>query len=173
MRRRQLPLALALAGLVVATVSVAVKPGESLFIKARNTKLFESAAPTAKVLAVLQPGEQVLWKGADPKSKRWHRVVAGKKEGVVFQSNLSPTRPSLELTTRGGGAEVDAQAFASSGAATKALADGPVAYGEKKQWGEAVKDLLVLEALAKKITPEDLNAHARRAGIFPVVGEKP
>jgi hypothetical protein len=164
----------ALLALCAAGTALAVKPGGTLFVKARNTRLMASASPTADALAILQPGKQVKWLGADPKNKQWHRVEVDGKQGVVFQSNLATQPPSMELVTKGGTQKVDPVAFANSGAAVKGLSKGAIGYGKTKGAGfsEASSQLQQLEKLAEKITTEELAAHARDARLFPVVGPR-
>jgi hypothetical protein len=166
-----------MAALVVcaASTALAVKPGESLYVKARNTRLMASAASTADVVAILQPGQQVKWLGADSKNTQWHQVEAAGKKGLVFQSNLSPRPPSMELIAKDGGRQVDAKTFANSGAAVKGLSNGAIQYGKGQKapgFQEAVDQLQDLEKLAEKITPAELAGHASKAHLFPVVGPK-
>lgn len=160
--------------LCAASTALAVKAGEPLYVKARNTRLMASTAPTADTVAILQPGQQVTWLGSDPKNKQWHRVDAAGKKGVIFQSNLSTKPPSMELVAKEG-AKVDAVGFANSGAAVKGLSNGAIEYGKGKNsqdFSEAVERLQALETLAEKITPEQLAEHASKARLFPVVGPK-
>ena len=162
-------LALGLPGLAVA-----VKVNESLYVKAKNTRLMQGPSPTADTVDILQPGEQVTWQGADPKSKQWHRVTTpGGKKGFVFQTNLSTTPPNMELVTEDGTKrKVDPKGFVASAAAVKALSPGAVEYGKGKseEHKKAVKQLQYLELLASKVTSGDLVQHAAEAGLFPVVG---
>ncbi|MGQ0506747.1 MAG: SH3 domain-containing protein [Myxococcaceae bacterium] len=163
--------ALVALGLMTGSAVAAVRVGGTLFVKARNTKLLASPSPTANVVALLQPGETVVWSGADPANKQFHRVTFGGKKGVIFQSNLSTTPPSKELVASQGGKELDPKAFASSGAATKALGETAKEYGEKNQdLKAAVGKLQSLEKLARSVTPAEISDHAKKAGIFPVVG---
>ncbi|MBI3184382.1 MAG: SH3 domain-containing protein [Myxococcales bacterium] len=170
MRRKSWLLALA-AAVAAAGTALAVKPGGVLYIKAKGTKLMESSSPTAKPVGLLQPGQEVTWDGSDPSNKQWHRVKFQGKSGVVFQSNLSPTKPQMELLSKGGGAEVDPQAFASSGAATKALSEAAVAYGKEVKGEDAVKQLLVVEAISQQIKQEEINDRNRKVGLFTVANE--
>ncbi len=154
-----------------AGVAVAAKVGDNLYVKAKNTKVMDGTAATANVIAVLQPGEQVTWQGAEA-DKKWQKVTAKGKNGVVFVSNLSAQKPSTEIVASQGGKAMDAQAFASSGAATKALGEGAKEMASEKGLQKAATDLEFAEGLAKKVTPTDINAHAKKTGIFPVVGDK-
>lgn len=164
----------AVLALGVASPALAVAPGGTLYVKARNTRLMTTPAPTAKALAVLQPGQAVKWLGADPKNKQWHRVEVEGKQGVVFQSNLATKPPNMELVAdKKEVRTVDPVAFANSGAAVKGLSKGAIDYGKGKNdpgFNQAVEQLKELEDLARKIGPEQLAAHATQAGLFPVVG---
>jgi hypothetical protein len=169
---------LAALSLCAAITALAADDKNTLYVKARNTRLMASAAPTADVVAILQPGQQVTWLGADAKNKQWHRVrLNGKKpkEGLVFQSNLSTKPPNMELTTKNGGNPIDATAFANSGAAVKGLSDGAIVYGNGKKdpdLSQAVVQVQALEKLAEQISPAELAAHAAKARLFPVVGPR-
>lgn len=154
--------------LLGATGAFALKAGETVFIKAKNTKLLKAAKVDASSDETLQPGDKVEWQKAE--GKEFHQVKAGGKTGYVYFSNLS-TKPPESETLQGKGA-VDPKAFASSGAATKALAPAAQAMenrgvDEKK----AVHDLLAAEALSKdKVSPPAIATHVKTAGINAVVG---
>jgi hypothetical protein len=157
------------ATLAGATALAAAKVGDSIWVKARNAKVMATSAPTADVVEVLQPGDEVKWFGADPGNPKWHRVqLKDGKKGVLFLSDLSPTKPAGEITSSG--AEVDAKSFASSGAATKALGEGAIEYGKSKDMGKDVDQLQGLEKLAKGVSVDEAAQHAAAAGLFPVVG---
>ncbi len=162
---------LAIVAVLLGTTATAVaaKVGDTLFVKAKNTKIVAKASPTADVVAVLQPGDEVVWKGADAKEKRWHKVSVAGKDGMVFQTNLTTKKPSMEVVGTSG-EQVDAKAFASSGAATKALGTGAKQYGEKKNMQSTIAEIEKLEGQAKAISNKDLAEHAKKNGLFPVVG---
>src|SRR5580692_354336 len=106
---------------VLGTPALAVAPGDTLYIRARDTGLMEHATPTSRSIDVLQPGTAVTYVAPAPKAVGWHQVDTGqKKRGFVYQSNLSKQRPSNEVI-KTSATPVDPRAFASSGAATKAL----------------------------------------------------
>jgi uncharacterized protein YgiM (DUF1202 family) len=151
----------------------AVKKDEKLYVKARNTRVLKSAVPTSDVVVVLQPGQQVTWRGADPTNKQYHQVTEpGGKAGYVFQTNLSTRPPNMELTAKEGQPRaIDPAAFVSSGAAVKALSPGAEKYGKQKggDYAQAVEQIKSVEALAKKVTPVEISAHVKQAGLFPVV----
>lgn len=166
---------LAALALCAAPQALAVAPGGTLYVKARNTRLMASTAPTADVKAVLQPGQKVIWRGADPKNKQWHKVEVDKKTGVVFQSNLSANPPDLGLVAKDGPSGSDLRGVANSGAAVRGLSEGAIKYGREKgqkepSYGAAVTQVEALEDLAGKITPKDLAEHAEQAKLFQVVG---
>lgn len=167
--RRLIPALAALALIAAGTSALAVKVGEPLYVKAKNTALKKSPSPTADNLAVLQPGEKVTWKGAHKSDKQWHQVETGGKSGVVFVSNLSPKPPATEVVA-GKGKPMDAQAFASSGAAVKALGPGAESYGKANNSTKTVAQITALEGLAKSVTDAEVAEHAKSAGIFQVVG---
>ncbi|WP_426756704.1 SH3 domain-containing protein [Myxococcus sp. Y35] len=166
--------ATAVLTLGIPAVASAVKVGEPLYVKAKNTRVLASPSGSDNAVAVLQPGEQVTWGGAHAKHKQWHRVTtATGKEGFVFQTNLSTTPPNMELVTDGGSQQrVDPKKFVASGAAVKALSPGAERYGKDKggDHGQAVDDIKALETLAKGVSTEDIAAHVAAAGLFPVVG---
>jgi uncharacterized protein YgiM (DUF1202 family) len=173
--RKRVRVLLAALSLCAAITALAAEGKDTLYVKARNTRLMASPAATADVVAILQPGQQVTWLRADPKNKQWHHVkVEGKKpqQGLIFQSNLSTRPPNMELTAKSG-RPVDATAFANSGAAVKGLSEGAIAYGNgKPDLAQAVKQVQALENLAGQITPAELAAHAAKARLFPVVGPR-
>ena len=164
----------AVLAVCAAGTALAVKPGSALFVKARNTRLMASASPTADAVAILQPGQQVTWLGADPKNKQWHRVEAGGKQGVVFQSNLSAKAPQLELIAQNGVRQVDPVAFASSGAAVKLLGEAAISYGngKGKDYGQAAEQLRQLVTLTRETPLADVSERARQVKLLPVVGPR-
>ena len=170
MRRRSLAAAsAAVAMLAGGGAALAAKVGDSLWVKARNAKVMASSAPTADVVEVLQPGDEVKWFGADPSNSKWHRVqTKDGKKGVVFLTDLSTTKPAGEITSSG--AEVDAKSFASSGAATKALGEGAIDSGKSNNMGQAVDQLQSIEKIAKGVSVDEAAQRAQAAGLFPVVG---
>jgi len=161
-----------LAFVLVAGAAWALAPGDRVFVRGRDVAVLQSTATNAPTLAKLEPGDAVVWRGADKKKPTWHRVEARGKSGFVYFANLSVTPPASELLTSPEGAKkVDAQAFASSGAAGKALTEGAIRYGsqDEKNRGElrptmkeAVRQTQTLEAIAAQRTDEELAAHAAK-----------
>ncbi len=158
---------------VAGGAPAAVKKGGTLYVKAKNTRLMESAATSANVLRVLQPGQAVTWLGVDPGNTQWHQVEVDGKKGVVFQSNLAVEPPNMELVAdKGTTTRKNAAEFANSAAAVKLLSDGAIQYGNAKNADTkaAVGDLQKLERIAEGVKADKLDQHARQAGLFPVVG---
>ncbi|MFL5347858.1 MAG: SH3 domain-containing protein [Hyalangium sp.] len=175
MHKRARRLVTVLAWCAASTALAAGASEPTLYVKARNTRLMASASPTAEVLTILQPGQKVIWKGADSKNKQWHHVVVDGKEGLVFQSNLAKQPPSMELVAKDGTRTSDNRGLISSGAAIRGLADGATQYGREKgkqvpSFSDSVDQIKELEKLARTITPEELAAHVDKAHLFPVVG---
>ncbi|RJS23930.1 SH3 domain-containing protein [Corallococcus sp. H22C18031201] len=163
-----------LLALGAPALALAVSPGGSLYVKAKNTRVMKSPSPTADAMVVLQPGQQVVWNGAEPANKQWHKVTApGGKQGFVFQTNLSTTPPRMELVAKDGNArQVDPAAFVASGAAVKALSPGAEQYSKEKggDYAQSAEQLKQLEKLARDIKPAAIARHVTDAELFPVVG---
>ncbi|HEY8210023.1 MAG TPA: SH3 domain-containing protein [Myxococcaceae bacterium] len=172
-----MPKAMLFCGLLWAGLAAAgagVQPGGTLYIKARNTRVLKDPSATAAVVVILQPGAPVTWQGPDPKDKRWQRVVSGKNKGVVMTANLSAEMPKVEVTAVTGAAAADTNSFASSGAASKALGPGAIAYANKElKAKDAADQLQRAETLAKTIGPREVSEHARKAGLHDNVGASP
>lgn len=168
MRQGRMVLALVL----LAGAAWALAPGDRVFVRGRDVAVLQSTAPSSATLAKLQPGDAVIWRGADKKKPTWHKVDAKGKSGFVYFANLSAIPPASELlTSPQGSKKVDAQALASSGAAGKALAEGAIRYGnqDEKNKGElrpsmreAVRQTQTLEAIAAQRTDEELAAQAAK-----------
>ena len=163
---------LALLALGVAGGAFALTAGDRVYVRARDTQVLKKASPTADTLTKLQPGDVVVWRGADKDQPKWHKVDVQGQVGFVWFSNLSIKPPDKELLTSPKGSKsVDPQAFASSGAAGKALTEGAIRYGnqDEKNKGdlkptmhEAVRQTLTLEAIAQQRSITELQAQAAR-----------
>ena len=153
------------AALGLAGVSFAAD--RQLYIKSKDTKLLKDPSFTAGVVATLQPGMEVTWKGADAKEKTLHKVVANGKEGFVLQANLTPSKPANEVLSSDG-KSVSANAVASSGAATKALTPAAIKYAEAKgpTANEAAIEIIYLEEHNNNAaTPEAIAAFQKSSGL--------
>ena len=131
--------------------ALAVAKGGTLFIKARGVKLLKDPkATSAAVGKELTVGQAVVWNGPSEKDKSFHEIVTpdGKK-GFVLAASLSPNKPADEIATSTG-APMSAQAFASSGAATKGLTEASIKYSE-------ASDETVKKAAVQVIYSEEYN----------------
>lgn len=170
--RSRLALGAALAVLLAGGVAFAkLNPGQKVFVKAKNTKLLAKPEANSQVREILQPGDEVAWESG-PEAKEFHRIKSPKNtEGYVFFSNLALERPKPEIFT--GGTTKDARAFASSGAATRALAEGAIRYGDKKlNDQQAVAAVVTMEAIAAQVSAGDAAKLVAENGLIPAVGEK-
>jgi hypothetical protein len=161
--KRNLYRTLVALALLSAAGAGAVKKGEPLFIKSKDTKVLKDAKADAKAVATLQPGAEVIWNGASEKDKQFHEVSANGKKGYVLMTNLSPRKPTEEISGSTG-KPISPQAFASSGAATKALS--PAGISMAKSAGpsgvEAAAEIIHVEEFNKqKGTPEAIAAKAK------------
>ncbi|MDP3238111.1 MAG: hypothetical protein Q8N26_35295 [Myxococcales bacterium] len=161
--------AVAAAVLLSASGALAVAKGGSLYIKSKDVKLLKDPKAGATALKPLDIGTEVKWLGASEKDKAFHEVEAGGKKGFVLMSNLSPSKPQMEIAGSSGAA-MSPQAFASSGAATKALTPAGINYakGEGKDAPkalEAAAEIIHVEEYNKtKGTPEAIAAKSKSLG---------
>ena len=165
MKKRILTAACAV-GLLAGGAALAVKPGETLFVKAKNTKVYDKPTASGKVKATLQPGDEVTWDGADKKDPAFH-AVSGKVKGFAHQSSLSPRKPAGEVLTNDG-APVSGQAFASSGAATKALTEAGIKYSDEKGADAktaAIEVIWTEEHTKRSIENDAVGEHAKKQGL--------
>jgi hypothetical protein len=171
------PSALLLLLACVATpgMALAVPPGGTLYVKAKNTHVKASSSPTANTLVVLQPGSAVTYKGRAGTTP-WCKVTTvaadkkGSVEGFVYQANLGVSPPVMEVTSKNPGKPLSPEAFASSGAAVKALGPGAIEYGKSLSRPESVQQLIKLEELAASINEAQVSEYARAGGLPEVVG---
>lgn len=153
MTRRLVPLLAACA--LLAGPAGAVSKGGKLFIKTNQTKVFDKPDLKGKVVGTLAAGDEVTWQGADATNKQMHSIEAGKVKGFTLQTNLSPAKPQPELLARDNGAAIDGKAFASSGAATKALNEAALkAAGKKQTKADLVKGIATAEGVAASVSVE-------------------
>jgi hypothetical protein len=153
-------LGLALVALLVAAPALAVSKGGTLYVKNKEAKLLEKPDASAKVLVQLKPGEAVIWNGAAPENKQFHAIDAGGKKGFTLQQNLSPNKPAAEFLAKDDGKPIDPQAFASSGAATKALSEAALKFSEarakeKPNVVQLTKGVMTAEGIAKTVSKDD------------------
>ena len=87
---------LAVVMVFAALDAAAVKVGEPLYVRSKDTKLFAKPSPKAKVLKTLQPGSEVVWEGLDSTNPLFHRVTVDDVHGFVRQEDLTPNKPQVE-----------------------------------------------------------------------------
>lgn len=137
--------ALAAVALLGAGGAWAVSKGGKLYIKSKDTKVLKDPKAGSTPITTLQPGTEVIWNGASEKDKQFHEITTGGKKGFVLMSNLTPNQalPEFDAST---GKPMSAQAFASSGAATKALTPAGITYAQGSvQKGEAAAEIIYVE----------------------------
>lgn len=159
--------ALAAIALISASGAWAVAKGGTLYIKSKDTKVLKDPKADSKPVVTLQPGAEVVWNGASEKDKTFHEVSSGGKKGFVLMSNLTPNKVATEIDTSTG-KPMSAQAFASSGAATKALTPAGVTYakdGDNVSMSDAAAEIIYVEQhnIAKG-TPAAIAAKAKELG---------
>lgn len=170
---RRLPLCLLLACVLGAPALAAAPKLEAqktrLYVRARATRLLKTASAASAPVALLNPGDEVVWLGQDPKDKRYHHVKAKAGRGYVLGSALQFEPPRKEVTSTKGDTQ-DARAFLTSAAATKALGQGAIEYGKQQNMEESVQQLQQLEKVAAEVTPAVASAHAKAAGLTEAIG---
>jgi hypothetical protein len=151
--------------LIAATAAAGVAKGGKLYIKGTGVNAWDKADASGKKTA-LKAGDEVTWDGPDDKHKEMHLVhfgPGGKKKGYVQVSNLTPNKPADEITQDG--KTTSAQAFASSGAATKAMTEAGLKYAQGDQSAtEVAAGLIHLEGSSeeqKKNVPD----HVKKSGL--------
>lgn len=174
--RKRLPALLALACAAsgaLALAQQAPKP-RTLYIKAKNTHLKASSSSTADTLVVLQPGQKVTYEGREQGRPHLCRVTAevekGSFTGLVYQANLSLSPPSLEVLSKDPTKPLSPEAFASSGAAIKALGSGALALGKALSKDRSAEQLAALVQLAHTVEEAQVAQYARAGGLPQVVG---
>lgn len=152
-------LSMGLAAALLLGVSAQAEAPKKLFIKTKDAKLLQKPDPKSKVLGTMAPGTEVDWGGRDQGNPMFHQVTAKKHTGYTLQQNLSPNAPKMELVSDDG-RRIDAQAFASSGAATKALSEAALKYSaEAPNTLELTKGVLTAEGIAQTVKPADAQAY--------------
>jgi hypothetical protein len=119
----------ALGVLAASAAGAGVVKGGTLYIKGQDVKLLSKADLGASAVTKLKNGDAVTWQGPDAKNKDLHAVEAGKKKGFVFVANLTPNKP-IDEYPKTDGKPTSAEAFKSSGAATKAMTEAGLKYAE-------------------------------------------
>ncbi len=165
---RRVVTSLAIAAVLTAAPAWAVAKGGSLYIKCASAKLLKDAKASGAKLLDLAEGDEVVWNG--PGAKPYHDVTAKKanKSGFVDAACLSPSKPSNEYAANG--SAINAEAFKSSGAATKGLSQGAITYANEKPADvkkNAAQIIWVEENTKVKTDPKDKGyaEWAKKAGV--------
>lgn len=153
---------IAAGALLGASSAWAIASGGTLYIKAKDVKLLKEAKTGSKELTPIALGEEVKWIKANDKDKSFHEIEYKGKKGFVLMSSLSPSAPVKEIA--GDGKSMSAQAFASSGAATKGLTSAGVKYAGQDAAGAAADVVYLEETTKAKATPEAVAAKAKSLG---------
>lgn len=163
MHMRKSFIALALGAGLVASSAYAVGVGGTLYIKNEAQVVDKPSLTKSKVIKSLKPGAEVKWLGAAPDNKQFHQIeTADGKKGYTLQVNLSPNKPQLEVASSDG-KPIDAQAFASSGAATKALSEAALKYsGGKTNMADLAKGIMTAEGIASRVTTEEAQKYVAK-----------
>lgn len=137
--------------LCAATQALAVRPGDKLFIKTKDAAVMKQPSEKGAPVMKLQPGNEVIWLGASEKDAQWHEISANGKKGFVRRGDLSPHAPAAEIADSG---KPIAQAFASSGAATKGPFGPPArSFSGANEQASAAELIYVEELNRAKATP--------------------
>jgi hypothetical protein len=156
-------------GVTLAAAAYAAVKGDTLFIRAKNTHLKRTADATAATVTILQPGDPVSYVAPAAGGGGWHNVKAKGTEGFLYQSNLTTSKPQLELI--GAQQSVSPEVFASSGAATRGLSKGAENYGTvSRPYASAVKDIKNSEEIALHVKDAELADHEAQAHLHVMVG---
>ncbi len=157
--------AAAAIALISAGGAWAVAKGGKLYIKSKDTKVLKEAKAGATAVVTVQPGTEVTWNGADAKDKTFHEISVNGKKGYTLMTNLSPNPVAAEIDSTSG-KPMSAQAFASSGAATKALTPAGVTYaqGNVSKSDAAAEIIYAEQHNFAKGTPAAVAAKAKELG---------
>lgn len=148
--KRTLLLCSGLACLLLTTTAFGLKSGDTIYVRARGTDLYRDTNRT-KMGVTHQPGDRLIWLRQDPANPRYHEVKNEKgQKGYVWFQAVSITPPRGEVVIKmDKAAKIDAQAFASHGAAARGLTAEAKAAAEKKKTKGTAEQLELAESIAK------------------------
>lgn len=63
--------------------------GDPLYIKSKDTRVLKQPRAGSEGIGMLQPMDKVIWLGAAPEDRAFHKIRAGNLIGFVLQQNLS------------------------------------------------------------------------------------
>jgi hypothetical protein len=182
---RSAALATCSLALLWASAAHAIELGGAVFVRTSAPRVLAEANASARPLKVsLAVGQQLVWLGVDS-SKQFHRVAwaelsasqqrdcekAGRC-GWLHVTALTPRKPADEVLQGAGGRPISAAKFASSGAATKALSEAALKYGNTKGVAALSGELITAESIASKVSAADIAARNARVGLSPAGGKK-
>ncbi|MBK7863548.1 MAG: hypothetical protein IPJ65_34080 [Archangiaceae bacterium] len=155
---------IALAVVCAASAMAGVAKGGKLYIKGTGVSMWDKPEASGKKTA-LKNGDEVTWNGPSEKDKSMHEVMFKNKKGFVQMANLTPNKPADEVTSSDG-KTTSAQAFASSGAATKAMSESGIKYakGEGPSAEETAAGLIHLEGSSEE-QKKNIADHVKKAGL--------
>jgi hypothetical protein len=154
---------LALA-LLPCTGALALKDGDTVYVRSRNTKLLEAPRADANAKQTLSAGEALTWRRAAAGNFHEVQTRAEQQTGFVYYANLALKLPKEERWSAAN-TTADREAFATSGAATRGLTQGAVQLAATNaSLAEAAVALKALEMLQAALTDEELQAQLLRAG---------
>jgi hypothetical protein len=154
---------MALAVLCAATAVAGVAKGGKLYVKGSGVNMWDKPDASGKKTA-LKNGDEVTWNGPSDKDKSMQEVEFKKKKGYVQISNLTPNKPADEVASDG--KTTSAAAFASSGAATKAMTEAGLKYaaGEGPNAQEVAAGLIHLEGSTED-EKKNVADHVKKQGL--------
>ena len=142
----------------------ALKDGDTVYVRARNTKWLARPSAEARVIHTLKPGEAVTWRRAAAGNFHEVQPTSEKKTGFVYFANLALQPPREEQWAASRTTTLDTGAFATSGAATKGLAQGAAQLASTDAaLAEAAAALSALGALQAGLTDDEFDSQLRRA----------
>ncbi|MEN9800838.1 MAG: hypothetical protein RL653_4535 [Pseudomonadota bacterium] len=154
---------LALA-LIPCTPGWALESGDTVYVRARNTKLLKEPRANAPAGRTLNVGEALTWRKAEAGNFHEVQPTGEKKAGFVYYANLA-LKPPREERWAASNTTTDVEDFGSSGAATKGLAQGAVQLAATDaSLARAATALKALELLQAGITDDELDAQLLRSG---------
>jgi hypothetical protein len=161
--------AFSVAFFIFASDSWAVKPGDKLYVRIKEASIYETSDVRTKVVQRVKAGTAVVWQGADATTPLMHKVEFTNESkvaiaGFTHQGNLATKPPSGEVVTDDG-KTIDAEAFRTSGAATKAVNDTSLAWAEKKNLKDLAKEFESVSELNKRISNSAAQDAARKLGL--------
>jgi hypothetical protein len=153
----------ALAVVCVSSAVAGVAKGGKLYIKGTGVNMWDKPDATGKKTA-LKNGDEVTWNGPSEKDKSMHEIMFKNKKGFVQMANLTPNKPADEVTSSDG-KTTSAAAFASSGAATKAMSESGLKYAQgEPNLQEVAAGLIHLEGTSEE-QKKNVAEHVKKQGL--------